>query len=197
MIRRQRRPISLGRGSHLSTRVSHLVRGPSSLRSCLQRPPLSAPPSSLRNGWIVRAVSTLFEDSIRTTVAPQSARTLVDAGPAITHCKSSTFTSDRGKAVPSEDDLAVLGAKSRAISPSNSAFASPRAGGGCSITIGVADIFAEGPGKETVPWSGISMSRQKSRSVYWGSSATSPTVAIGNEAGANALQEGLFSDAWK
>ena len=129
------------------------------------RPPLSAPPSSLRNGWIVRAVSTLFEDSIRTTVAPQSARTLVDAGPAMTHCKSSTFTSDRGNAVPSEADLAVFGGKSRAISPSNSAFASPRAGGGWSITIGVADIFAEGPGNETVPWSGISISRQKSRSA--------------------------------
>ena len=33
-------------------------------------PLFSAPPSSLRNGWIVRAVSILLADSTRTTVAP-------------------------------------------------------------------------------------------------------------------------------
>ena len=113
---------------------------------------------------MVRAVSTLFEDSTRTTVAPQSARTLVDAGPAITHCKSNTLTSDRGSAVPSEDVFAALAGKERAISSSNSAFASPKEGGGWSMIIGVADIFAEGPGKETFPWPGTSISRQKSRS---------------------------------
>ena len=62
------------------------------------RPPFSAPASSLRNGWMVRAASTLWVDSTRTTVAPQSASSRVEPGPAITHMKSKILTSASGSA---------------------------------------------------------------------------------------------------
>src|SRR5208282_6513365 len=60
------------------------------------RPELSGPSWLPRKGWRVRAVSTRVGDSIRTTVAPKSARIRVEAGPAITHMKSQILTSLSG-----------------------------------------------------------------------------------------------------
>ncbi len=56
----------------------------------------SAPGTPSRNGASVRAVSIRRLDSMRTTVAPWSARTRVAEGPASTHVKSRTCTSSSG-----------------------------------------------------------------------------------------------------
>ena len=114
------------------------------------RPDESLPGTSLTNGPIVRATSSLVLVSMRMTVAPKSAITRVVAGPAIAHVRSSTLIPSSGGRRPLSSSRSRSDARAAERCCANAvSVCSPRRGARPRRIGGCVDDHTHGPGAVT------------------------------------------------